>query len=209
MSKAFHVLNILRSASFQPRPLLICKRTCTTFKSSIHTDNLYPGSDATSKYAKFDLAKLPTKDQTFTGFIPMNEIEFTYSHSSGPGGQNVNKNLTKVDLRFHLESASWLTDDVKNILKMMHVNQITKEGYLIVKSDRTRSRQLNQADALQKLRQFIWASVDEVRTYLERSQVTQVEQEKRLKAEQRAARERVKSKRIYSQQKQARKPSDF
>ena len=92
---------------------------------------------------------------------------------------------------------------------MMHVNQITKEGYLIVKSDRTRSRQLNQADALQKLRQFIWASVDEVRTYLERSQVTQVEQEKLLKAEQRAARERVKSKRIYSQQKQSRKPSDF
>lgn len=92
---------------------------------------------------------------------------------------------------------------------MMHINQITKEGYLIVKSDRTRSRQLNQADALQKLRQFIWASVDEVRTYLERSQVTQVEQEKLLKAEQRAARERVKSKRIHSQQKQARKPSDF
>ena len=92
---------------------------------------------------------------------------------------------------------------------MMHVNQITKEGYLIVKSDRTRSRQLNQADALQKLRQFIWASVDEVRTYLERSQVTQVEQEKLLKAEQRAARERVKCKSIYSQQKQARKPSDF
>ena len=92
---------------------------------------------------------------------------------------------------------------------MMHVNQITKEGYLIVKSDRTRSRQLNQADALQKLRQFIWASVDEVRTYLERSQVTQVEEEKLLKAEQRAARERVKSKRIYSQHKQARKPSDF
>jgi len=209
MSKAFHVLNILRSASSQPRPLLICKRTCATFKSSIHTDNLYPGSDATSKYAKFDLAKLPTKEQTFTGFIPMNEIELTYSHSSGPGGSNVNKNLTKVDLRFHLESASWLTDDVKNILKMMHINQITKEGYLIVKSDRTRSRQLNQADALQKLRQFIWASVDEVRTYLERSQVTQVEQEKLLKAEQRAARERVKSKRIHSQQKQARKPSDF
>ena len=98
MSKAFHVLNILRSASFQPRPLQICKRTCATFKSSIHTDNLYPGSDATSKYAKFDLAKLPTKDQTFTGFIPMNEIEFTYSHSSGPGGQNVNKVLLSLAL---------------------------------------------------------------------------------------------------------------
>ena len=69
---------------------------------------------------------------------------------------------------------------------------------------------MNQADALQKLRHFIWASVDEVRTYLERSQESQVVYEKRMKAEQKAARERIKDKRIRSRQKQARKPSfDF
>ena len=114
---------------------------------------------------------------------------------------------TKVDLRFHLESASWLSQDVKDILKTMHSNQITKDGFLVVKSDRTRSQLLNQADALQKLRHFIWASVDHVRTYLERSIVDQVEEEKIIKAQQKAARERIKNKRIRSEQKQNKKPS--
>ena len=89
----------------------------------------------------------------------------------------------------------------------MHSNQITKDGFLVVKSDRTRSQLLNQADALQKLRHFIWASVDHVRTYLERSIVDQVEEEKIIKAQQKAARERIKNKRIRSEQKQNRKPS--
>ena len=100
MSKSIHILNILRSSSFQSRPLLTCRRTCSTFKSSIHTDNLYPGSDAASKYAKFDLSKLPTKDQTFNGYIPMSEIDFTYTHSSGPGGMNVNKVLVYLKYFF-------------------------------------------------------------------------------------------------------------
>ena len=101
MSKSFLFFNFLRTTSSQSRPFLISSRTYsvkgskieenTNFKSSIHTDNLYPGSKSASKYANFDLSKLPTKEQTFTGFIPMKEIEFTYSHSSGPGGQNVDK----------------------------------------------------------------------------------------------------------------------
>ncbi len=66
-------------------------RFCSTFKSFVHTDNLYPGSKEASKFAKFDLEKLPTKNETFSGYIPMNEIEFSYGKSSGPGGQNVNK----------------------------------------------------------------------------------------------------------------------
>ena len=101
MSKSFLFFNILKTTTCQSRPFLISSRTYsvkgskieenTSFKSSIHTDNLYPGSQAVSKYANFDLSKLPTKEQTFTGFIPMKEIQFTYSHSSGPGGQNVDK----------------------------------------------------------------------------------------------------------------------
>ena len=104
--------------------------------------------------------------------------------------------MTKVDLRFHLNSAIWLSDDVKEILKNKYANQLTKDGYIIVKSDRTRSQLLNQADALQKLRHFIWTAVDEVRTYLEKTQIDQVTKEKLLKAQERAARERIKSKRM-------------
>lgn len=46
----------------------------------------------------------------------MEQIQITYSKSSGPGGQNVNKVNTKVDLRFHLESASWISDSIKEKL---------------------------------------------------------------------------------------------
>ena len=72
------------------RSLLTLERHCS-YKSTIHTDILYPGTKINSKFAKYDLNKLPTKDETFSGYIPMKEIEFAYSLSSGPGGQNVQK----------------------------------------------------------------------------------------------------------------------
>ena len=108
------------------------------------------------------------------------------------------QNMTKVDLRFHLNSAIWLSNDVKEILKNKYANHLTKDGFIIVKSDRTRSQLLNQADALQKLRHFIWTAVDEVRTYLEKTQIDQVTKEKLLKSQERAARERIKYKRMKS-----------
>jgi len=55
-------------------------------------------------------------DKIFTGFIPIEELEITYSTSSGPGGQNVNKVNTKVDLRFKVESAKWLNEEVRQKL---------------------------------------------------------------------------------------------
>lgn len=52
-------------------------------------------------------------DNKFNGFIPMNDVIVTYSRSSGPGGQNVNKLDTKVDLRFHVNSAKWIPEAVR------------------------------------------------------------------------------------------------
>lgn len=46
----------------------------------------------------------------------MKEIDVTYSGSSGPGGQNVNRVSTKVDLRFKVQSASWLSEEIKEKL---------------------------------------------------------------------------------------------
>lgn len=46
----------------------------------------------------------------------MDELEVTYERASGPGGQHVNKVNTKVDLRFHVEKASWISDVVKKRL---------------------------------------------------------------------------------------------
>ena len=76
-------------------------RCCSTFKSSIHTDNVYPGTTLASKYARFDVTKLPTKEHVFPGHIPMNEVQFSYSISSGAGGQHVQKVNPFLDNSFY------------------------------------------------------------------------------------------------------------
>lgn len=57
--------------------------------------------------------KPPSNDERFNGYIPLDQLDITYSKSSGPGGQNVNKVNTKVDVRFHLQSANWIDEDTK------------------------------------------------------------------------------------------------
>ncbi|XP_076458371.1 large ribosomal subunit protein mL62-like [Babylonia areolata] len=99
------------------------------------------------------------KDQAtsqFSGYIPIEELQFSYSRSSGPGGQHVNKVNTKVEMRFHVASASWLAEDIKSRLIEMENSRITKEGFLILKSDRTRKQILNQADVMDKLRTMVF-----------------------------------------------------
>lgn len=49
----------------------------------------------------------------FNGVIPMNKLDVKYSRSSGPGGQNVNKLETKVDVRFHVATADWIPKETR------------------------------------------------------------------------------------------------
>ena len=83
------------------------------------------------------------------------KLEINYSKSSGPGGQNVNCVSTKAEIRFAIASAEWIPTPIREKLIEQVKHQISKEGHFIVKSDRTRSQQLNLADALDKLRNLI------------------------------------------------------
>lgn len=93
-----------------------------SFKSAIALEKLYPESSLklfTPKVIyllildiQYSHILLQPPDNC-EYFIPMNELEITYSKSSGPGGQNVNKTNTKVDVRFQVMTAKWLKDDVK------------------------------------------------------------------------------------------------
>ena len=113
------------------------------FKSEIHTDNLYPGSKVTDKFSVIQPPS-PSNLPSFNGVIPVKELEITYTGSSAPGGQNVNKSSTKVEARFNLENATWLNKDTKDILREKWKGQLTKDGFFVVKSERTRSQLLNQ-----------------------------------------------------------------
>jgi len=79
------------------------------------------------------------------------EFQFLTSRSSGPGGQNVNKVNSKVELRFDIENSSLLTDDQKEILLIKLATKITSEGILSVVSQRDRSQLANKEDAIEKL----------------------------------------------------------
>ncbi|KAG0704207.1 Peptidyl-tRNA hydrolase ICT1, mitochondrial [Chionoecetes opilio] len=93
--------------------------------------------------------------------INIYKVQVTYSRSSGPGGQNVNKINSKVDLRFHLASAEWLTSQLKEKVVVKYSLNPTEQDEPHCRrvpgdsSDKTRSQQLNLAEAMDKLRHLI------------------------------------------------------
>ena len=91
-------------------------------------------------------------------------MEINYSRSSGPGGQNVNCVSTKAEIRFHLSSAEWIPEAIRAKFAEQVKNQLTKEGYFVINSERTRSQQLNLADALDKLRDMIQSTAQSMAT---------------------------------------------
>jgi ribosome-associated protein len=72
------------------------------------------------------------------------EVLYSSSRSSGPGGQNVNKVNTRVELRFNVPGSSLLTEEEKIKIQTGLENRINKEGFLILASQSERSQILNK-----------------------------------------------------------------
>ncbi len=83
------------------------------------------------------------------------ELLFTATRSSGPGGQHVNKVSTKVELRFNIPQSSILTEEQKEILLVKLKSKLTTEGDLIIISQDSRSQIKNRENALEKFYQVI------------------------------------------------------
>lgn len=72
------------------------------------------------------------------------ELTFHTSRSSGPGGQNVNKVESRVELRFHIDSSQLLTDEQKARLREKLASRLTADGYLLVVAQEDRSQLRNK-----------------------------------------------------------------
>ncbi|XP_068615506.1 large ribosomal subunit protein mL62-like [Brachionichthys hirsutus] len=83
--------------------------------------------------------------------IPVDRLTVSYSRSSGPGGQHVNKASTKAEVRFHLHTADWIPEDVRQKIREKNGNRINKAGELLVASELSRSQQRNLSDCIQKI----------------------------------------------------------
>ena len=83
------------------------------------------------------------------------EFVFSTSRSSGPGGQNVNKVSTKVELRFNLHLTSVFTEDEKETIFRKLKNKITKEGELVLVSQSERTQLMNKIVVIEKFYDLI------------------------------------------------------
>jgi ribosome-associated protein len=90
--------------------------------------------------------------------IPLRELKFEFSRSSGPGGQNVNKVNTKATLRWPVRASRSLPDDVRERLIANCRRRVTRDGDLLITSQRFRDRGRNVADCTEKLRALLLAA---------------------------------------------------
>ena len=125
--------------------------------------------------------------------VPLRELRFSFSRSSGAGGQNVNKVNTKATLRWAVRSTPSLPGDVCERFCQRYARRINTEGELVLPSQRFRDQGRNVADCLEKLRAMLQA-------------VAEAPRSRRASRPTRAARERrLTEKRIASSRKQLRR----
>jgi ribosome-associated protein len=88
---------------------------------------------------------------TDTISIDESEVEESFVRSSGPGGQNVNKLSTAVQLRFDVRRSPSLPNDVANRLMALAGRRITKDGVLVLVAQTHRTQERNRAEAMERL----------------------------------------------------------
>ena len=100
---------------------------------------------------------------TDTIAIDEKEISEEFVRSSGPGGQNVNKVSTAVQLRFSVGNSSSLPEEVRTRLMKLAGKRITSEGILVIDAQRFRTQLRNRQDAMQRLVDLIRKAAEKPR----------------------------------------------
>jgi ribosome-associated protein len=123
------------------------------------------------------------------------EFIFQASRSSGPGGQNVNKVNSKIELRFNIQNSSVLTENQKEILLSKLSAKISTDGFLIVVSQRDRSQLVNKEDTIRKTYEMLAKALRPVKrrksTRPTRSSVEKRLSGKRIKADIKQNRQKI------------------
>lgn len=113
--------------------------------------------------------------------IPEDELEFRFFRAGGPGGQNVNKVSTSVQMRFDVKNSPSLTEPVKERLKKLAGSRLTLDGVIVITAVRFRTQERNRADAIGRLDEMVAeASIRPV--YRVATRPTKASKERRLKA---------------------------
>ncbi len=118
---------------------------------------------------------------TKTISLDESEISMHFVRSSGPGGQNVNKVATAVQLRFDVGNSPSLPGDVRTRLIRLAGRRLTQDGILIIEARQYRTQEQNREDALERLKELIRAAARKPKPR-KKTKPTKASQERRIES---------------------------